>query len=654
MQKLRKLIAFLRNQPRWRLAAGGAAILLVAGWLWPSGGARDYGATFTSRRGTLTIKILEGGSIEAADAQEIRSEIRGGQGTKILKIVEEGYQVTEQDVKAGKVLVELDSSDLKQRIVSQYIQFQSTLADYNDAQQAFDIQGIQNQTDVKAAEQKARFARMDFEKFLGDDLADSIIAKLKLQLDTNEIRLPDIDAFLGEQTAGATNAPLGTNMAPGTDTKWLGNGNPTEPGKTNGTSETQSAGAGALDDLSRSAMPVTTAPPIDFSQYAKLELLGDGAAKQQLRKLMDDAQLAKAQESLGNTKLDGTQRLFDKGFVPKSELDSETFNTQNNVLRVKTSETALELFVKYEFTKQAEELLSKYDESLRGHQRARKEAIAKLAQVRARLKSAEGRFKIEAEQRRDLNEQLNKCVIRAQKSGLVVYASDNRMFGSEQTREGATVRERQRIITIPDMKKMSVSVKIHEASIKQIKKGQPAKIRVDAYPDEELRGEVSKVGVLPDYQNRWFNPDLKVYETMVEIRQERDWLKPGMSAKVEIYVKELTNVVYVPLQAVSLARGKHLCQVLHFGRAQVREITIGDANDEFVEIKSGLAEGEKVMLRAPDTGRPEEENQEKTGEKTAADPASKEAPAAQSPAEKKPPAPGDSGKPDRNRPKAAR
>ena len=116
----------------------------------------------------------------------------------------------------------------------------------------------------------------------------------------------------------------------------------------------------------------------------------------------------------------------------------------------------------------------------------------------------------------------------------------------EPIREGATVRERQSIITIPDMTKMSVRVKIHESYIKKIKKGQKARITVDAFPDTVLDGEVTKVGVLPDSQNRWMNPDMKVYLTTITINGTNDWLKPGMSAKVEILANCLSDVVYVP------------------------------------------------------------------------------------------------------------
>ena len=205
---------------------------------------------------------------------------------------------------------------------------------------------------------------------------------------------------------------------------------------------------------------------------------------------------------------------------------------------------------------------------------------------------------------------MGKCVIRAQKSGLVVYGGggDRRFYyGEEQIREGATVRERQPIITIPDITQMAVRVKIHEAQIKKIQKTMPARIQIDAFADKHLTGEVSKVAVLPDSQDRWMNPDMKVYLTTIEIDGAHDWLKPGMSAKVEILVDQLEAVVYVPIQAVIPSGGKHVCYVVDRGDPEVREVEIGQFNDEFIEIKKGLKEGERVMLRAPEGTEPEGE-----------------------------------------------
>jgi multidrug efflux pump subunit AcrA (membrane-fusion protein) len=596
-----------------------AAAVVLAGlafWLTRGGDHEEMGMTFGVRRGPLDINILEGGSVEALESQEIRSEIKGYQGTKILNIVDEGYLVTEEDVRQGKVLVELDSSEIRDRIITEEIQFQSTLAGLTEAQQAYDIQLNQNISDIKAAEQKAKFARMDFEKFMGEHAGREILAKLGLDEEpwTNSLAalislqsLPMPAGYTDGSLFGVTNSQklehlLGAAMPPGAEN--------------------------ARPALTNSPPPVIVPPPLysaaslsnamaqlDFSKYADTRRLEDGAANQQLRKLEDDKLLSEAELKQAQTKFEATKRLHARNFVTKTELENDEISLKKADLKLKTAETSLNLFKKYEFQKQAEEFLSKYDEALRTLQRTEKEAISKLAQAQAKLRSAEGRFKIEYVQRTELHEQMQKCVIRAQKPGLVVYAQPSDHWnGSEAIREGATVRERQRIITIPDMTQMAVRIKIHESHIKKVRKGLQTKVTVDAFDDEGLTGEVSRVSVLPDSQNRWMNPDLKVYITFISIEGAHDWLKPGMSAKVEIMVKRLEDVLYVPLQAVTYSQGKQVCFVANGSGTEERQVEVGEFNDEFIEIKNGLKQGDLVLLRAPEGSRDEAPATEEQGE----------------------------------------
>jgi len=130
MQTLSKLFSFIRRQPRWRLVLVLAIVAAGVWFIWKRGTTGTANIpTFAARRGPLEITVLEGGSLQALESQEIKCEVRVGyQGTKILKIVEEGYLVTEEDVKTNKVLVELDSSELDKQIAQQEIQYQSALA----------------------------------------------------------------------------------------------------------------------------------------------------------------------------------------------------------------------------------------------------------------------------------------------------------------------------------------------------------------------------------------------------------------------------------------------------------------------------------------------------------------------------------------------
>ena len=630
MQKPSNLLASLKTQPRWRI--GAAAVLAVAlGLLWlrSGGGPATRGATFAARRGPLDITVLEGGSIQALQSQELKCEVRVGyQGTKILKIIDEGYQVTEQDVRTNKVLVELDSSDLEKQLVQQEIQFQTAAASLTDAQQGYEIQVNQNLSDVQAAQQDARFARMDFDKFLGDSVTQEVVDQIGLEKEL----AAEAASVVRETDASASAAPMArTNSGP-----VVASGPASDPPKVielGGTAEKpplpaptgqsvpailaanpkpQKAPGGASSEPTSQ----TNEPPhtirFDFSKYAKIEALGDGEAKQKVRKFDDDLQVAKKELGQAQSTLEGTQRLFDKGFVTKIDLERDEIAYENARLKVQTAETARDLFLKYEFRRSAEDALSKYVEAARKLDRASKAAVAKLAQAEAKLKSAQGQYNIALRGRTDLNDQLAKCTIRAGKPGLAVYGGAQDMFyygPQEQIREGATIRERQTIITIPDMTRMSVKVKIHESYIKKIRKGQKVRITVDAFPDQLLEGEVTNVGVLPDSQNRWMNPDLKVYLTTITINGTYDWIKPGMSAKAEILVDHLDDVVHVPIQSVTPSASKQVCYVLSGLKPEKREVEVGQFNDAFIEIKKGLKEGDKVLLHPPESGEPETSEQ---------------------------------------------
>jgi multidrug resistance efflux pump len=629
MASRNSILTWLVAQPKWRFAA---VLLLIAGgvlYFRGTGKAPGNGLTFAARRGPLDISVLEGGSIQALESQEIKCEVRVGyQGTKILKIVEEGYQVTDEDVKTNKMLVELDPSELEKQILQQEIAYQSAAASFTEAQQGYEIQVNQNASDIMAAEQKARFARMDFEKFLGAEAAQQVIQEVAARTPpepTNSsaaLLMPEAKPSAqppAQATApGATNAPTAP-AAPAAATVVA--------------ASPQASSAPTLVTIVEGGPPLAsvTAPPpavtppapepappppkveVDFLKYAKVEVLGDGDAKQKLRKFEDDLQLAKKELGQAQSQYEGTKRLFDKGFVTKVDLQREEIAFENNRLKVQTAETARDLFLKYEFVKLAEESLSKYTEAARELNRARKAAVSKLAQAEARLKSAQGQYNVQLRQRKELQEQLAKCLIRATKPGLVVYGSARDEYywgGEERIREGATVRERQTMITIPDLTKMSARVRIPESYIKKVKKGQKAKITVETAPDQKLTGEVTKVGVLPDSENRWMNPDMKVYLTTVTVDGLHDWLKPGMSAKIEIMVDRLDDVVYVPIQAITPIEGKRVCYVLN-GKPEPREVEVGQFNDEFIEIKKGMKEGEKVLLRPPEGAQPQQEKEPK-------------------------------------------
>ena len=153
---------------------------------------------YTVRRGDLTITVTESGDIKAIKSEDIKSKVEGR--TTIISIVDEGIYITPEDVNEGKVLVELDSSDIKQKLTQQEISFLSAEASYTDANESLEIRVKQNTSDINKGQMKVRFALMDLQKYVSKVVAEELMAgAANPVLEANEISsLIESDELGGE------------------------------------------------------------------------------------------------------------------------------------------------------------------------------------------------------------------------------------------------------------------------------------------------------------------------------------------------------------------------------------------------------------------------------------------------------------------------
>ncbi|MDT8303192.1 MAG: efflux RND transporter periplasmic adaptor subunit [Sedimentisphaerales bacterium] len=323
-----------------------------------------------------------------------------------------------------------------------------------------------------------------------------------------------------------------------------------------------------------------------------------GEASKRIDTLNDAILLAQGGLEKAVDILKGTQKLYDANYASELDLKSAKLDVDRYTIQEKAALKDLQLFRLYDFPKQARTFLSDYYEAKLELERTEARARAQLAQARAKLTSAKARFEMQTERLEKLNEQIEACVIKAPAVGQVVYWSSTQQWSRVKIEQGADVPEGYKIITIPDASKMKVEIKVHENWIDRIQVGQKAKISIAAFSDETFTGEVLKKAPLAEPQ-RFLNPDLKVYPTDVSIDGTHGSIKTGMSGKVEILIDELNDVLYVPIQSVVTVEEKELCYVKVGGREEKREVVTGLFNDDFVEIKSGLTQGEKVLLNPP-------------------------------------------------------
>ena len=342
-----------------------------------------------------------------------------------------------------------------------------------------------------------------------------------------------------------------------------------------------------------------------------------GEASKRIDTLRDAILLAQGGLEKAIDVLTGTQKLYDANYASELDLKSAKLDVDRFTVQEKGASKNLKLFKLYDFPKEARTFLSDYHEAKLELVRTEARARAQLAQARAKLKSADARFKMQTRRLEKLHEQIKACIIKAPAVGQVVYWSSTQQWSRYKIEQGAEIPEGYKIITIPDASKMKVEIKVHENWIDKIQLGQKAKISIAAFSDESFAGEVLKKAPLAEPQ-RFLNPDLKVYPTDVSIDGTHDSIKTGMSGKVEILIDELTDVLYVPIQSVVTVDEKELCYVKAGGREEKREVVTGLFNDDFVEIKSGLTQGEKVLLDPPrwTASETKEETKKETKEET--------------------------------------
>lgn len=166
-----------------------------------------------------------------------------------------------------------------------------------------------------------------------------------------------------------------------------------------------------------------------------------------------------------------------------------------------------------------------------------------------------------------------------------------------------------------DLTQMQVEANVDEADIGKLIVGQRVDFTVDAYPDLTFDGEVTQIRLQPIE-----SANVITYTVVVDAPNPDKKLMPGMTANVSFYVTEKKNIVLMPAKALNfkptddqLAKyqeshpevelqntvtetsGKSIW-VIKGNRVQKQKVELGDTNETFYEVLSGIKEGDEVVV----------------------------------------------------------
>lgn len=474
------------------LAGGGLVAALNNGLLGPSKPKIEVLSTAPVSKGMLEITIVERGNLESANNVTLSCMVEGESGTGILKIVDEGARVI-----GGQVLVELDSSRLKNDLTSQQIKVEEASASRTQAEEELKIQDSQNQSDIADAELKLEIAKLDLEKYEDDR---------------------------GEYTQKENEQKGQVQIA--------------------------------QEDLTRS---------IEKLRYQ--------------------------------------ERMIAKGYATQTELDADRIAEKKARIALAAAEEKLHVLQNFERKRQLSELRANVKDYERELVRVKQKAANAMVQKQADFKAKDLTFTVEKEKYEKLQRQIEACIIKAPRDGLVVYAN-NRSGGFRGASnepliyEGAKVRERQAIINLPDITRMQVNARIHESKISMVRDGLPVTVHVDARPGEVFNGVVDSVSTVPMSAN-WPNVNLKEYLCYIKLTdsvEKVSALKPGLTAEVEIVIDRADGVLMAPVQSFVERGGQQFAFIQREdGTIERRKVKVGRSSEDKTEVLEGLEDGDRVV-----------------------------------------------------------
>ncbi|MBP88876.1 MAG: hypothetical protein CMJ64_19545 [Planctomycetaceae bacterium] len=322
----------------------------------------------------------------------------------------------------------------------------------------------------------------------------------------------------------------------------------------------------ALATHTRSEADVTVAA-IAIDEYLQ------GTYRSQLKTLQKDFAIAESNLRTSKNMFEHSKLMFKRGYVSELEVEGNEFTVKQAQLELEVKQTQIDVLNDFTKKKEMETLQSNW-----------KAAQAKLASDTAALDLEKARL-----DREEVS--LENCVIVAESSGMVIHPSAAEWKERPDIEEGATVRMDQVLLMIPDLDKMQVKVGIHESKVDRIKTGMPARI---ALQDVTIDGTVFSVASITKPAG-WWTGNVVKYDTVIEI-DSPDGLKPGMSAEVEVVLAEHEDVPTIPVAAVVETEEEYFCWVKTAAGPQRRSLQLGDSNDQFIVVETGVKEGDEVVL----------------------------------------------------------
>ena len=192
-------------------------------------------------------------------------------------------------------------------------------------------------------------------------------------------------------------------------------------------------------------------------------------------------------------------------------------------------------------------------------------------------------------------EQLKKeIIIYAPGDGLIVY---QRNYSGEKIKTGSYVSRWEPFIAmLPDLSTLQSVTHIKEIDISKINQGLPVRIKIDAFPEKEFNGEITRVANVGQELSGQFLTGFKVE---IKVDPAGETLLPGMTSTNNIIVQSIKDALIIPRQAIFTSEDIFYVYKKEGLSTVKQQVNVGGENDTHVLINGGLRKGDRVLTQSP-------------------------------------------------------
>lgn len=222
------------------------------------------------------------------------------------------------------------------------------------------------------------------------------------------------------------------------------------------------------------------------------------------------------------------------------------------------------------------------------------EAQAQLQRAQSAVEVAQSRVSLSAETYQTRLRQLGANP--NEEGTIALKAPISGVVAARETTQGESGEDAgKKVLTIVNGSSVQVSGNIYEKDLDRIQVGQGVRVRANGMPNRTFNGRISVVGAVVEGETR-------VVPVKAELDNPGGLLKPGMFADLEVLTDRTpAAVLAISKSAVMETNDKKKIVFVQNGNAfQQTEVTLGRESGDFVEVKNGLFDGDKIVTqRAP-------------------------------------------------------